>query len=260
MTGVQTCALPIFPIYSDEIIDDLQYKGLKLIQKKNGFRFGVDAVLLADFADVRKTDRVIDLGTGTGIIAVLLAGKSGAASVTGLEIQPDIAEMAQRSVKLNALEDRVKIINGDLRECAGYLGTAGFNVVVTNPPYMNLGGGLLNPSDTKAVSRHEIMCNLDDIATVSSRLLLPGGLFFMVHRPDRLVDVVYHMRCRGIEPKYIRFVHPSPYKKANLMLIKGMKGGRPQLKMLEPLYIYDENGAYSKEINQIYGREVEDFE
>lgn len=241
-------------INDDERIDDLQYKGLKLIQKTKGFCFGVDAVLLANFADIKKNAAVIDLGTGTGIIPILLAGKTEAKKITGIEIQPEMAEMANRSVVLNKLELRVEISNSDLKNTIERFGASTFDVVVSNPPYMNNGGGLLNARDTKAISRHEIMCTLEDVIKVSSRLLVPGGQFAMVHRPERLVDIVYHMRQFGIEPKYLRFVHPSPYKKANLLLIKGTRGGNPQLKMLEPLYVYDENGNYSKEINEIYGR------
>lgn len=244
------------PVYENERIDDLQYKGLRIIQKKDGFCFGIDAVLLANFTDVKKGDQVLDLGTGTGIIPILLAGKTGAKTITGLEIQEEMVEMAERSVKLNNLGDRVKIVHGDLRKAVELFGSSRFNVVTVNPPYMNAGGGLVNPSDKKAISRHEILCTLEDVIRVSSRLLLPGGQFAMVHRPERLVDIMCLMRGYGIEPKYLRFVHPSPYKKANLLLIKGAKGGNPQLKMMEPLYIYDEEGNYTDEINRIYCRDL----
>lgn len=238
----------------NERIDDLQYKGLKLIQNTQGFCFGVDAVLLSNFADVKKGARVIDLGTGTGIIAVLIAGKTEAESVFGLEIQENMAEMASRSVQLNNLTSRVRMVHGDIKESVDLFGAAQFDVVVSNPPYMNSGGGLVNPADMKAVSRHELLCTLEDVIKSSSRLLKPGGQFAMVHRPDRLVDIVYLMRSHKIEPKYIRFVHPSPYKKPNLLLIKGTRGGNPQLKMMNPLYVYDENGNYSEEIDRIYDR------
>jgi len=244
----------------NERIDDLQYKGLKLIQKKDGFCFGVDAVLLSDFADIKKGARVIDLGTGTGIIPVLLAGKTEAGSITGLEIQPQMAEMAQRSVMLNNLQDRVNILCGDIKMCTEIFGASSFDAIVTNPPYMNSGGGLVNPSDSKAISRHEILCTLEDVVRTSSKLLVPGGQMAMVHRPGRLVDIIFLMRSCRIEPKYLRFVYPSPYKKANLILIKGTKGGNPQLKMLPPLYVYDENGNYSDEINRIYCRGAEGIE
>lgn len=244
----------------NERIDDLQYKGLKLIQNKKGFCFGVDAVLLTNFVDVKKGDSVLDLGTGTGIITILLAGKTDAVSIEGLEIQPGMAEMANRSVALNNLQDRVRITNGDIKNSVELFGSSKFDVVVSNPPYMNQGGGLINSSDSKAISRHEILCTLEDVIKVSSKILVPGGQLAMVHRPERLVDILCLMRNYSIEPKYIRFVHPSPYKKANLMLVKGTRGGNPQLKMMDPLYVYDENGNYSKEINEIYCRSVESNE
>lgn len=244
----------------NERIDDLQYRGLKIIQKVDGFCFGLDAVLLANFADIKKGDAVIDLGTGTGIISILIAGKTEAKYVTGLEIQEEMAQMAQRSVKLNNIDDRVRIIHGDIKESVELFGASKFNVVVTNPPYMNQGGGLLNISDTKAISRHEIKCTLEDVIKASAKLLVTGGQLAMVHRPDRLVDIVWFMRKYSIEPKYIRFVHPSPHKKANLLLIKGTRQGRAQLKMMEPLYVYDESGNYSKEIDDIYSREVGNIE
>jgi tRNA1Val (adenine37-N6)-methyltransferase len=241
-------------LLENERIDDLQYKGLKLIQKKGGFCFGVDAVLLANFVDVKKNDEVIDLGTGTGIIPVLLAGKTEARRITGLEIQREMFEMASRSVMLNKLEDRVAIIHGDLKEAVELFGASRFNVVVANPPYMNKGGGIVNPSGPKAISRHEIMCTLEDVIRVSSKLLVPGGQLAMVHKPERLVDIICLMRSYRVEPKYIRFVHPSPYRKANLLLVKGFRNGNPQLKMMEPLYVYDQNGEFSEEVNRIYGR------
>jgi len=243
-------------LMKNEKIDDLQYKGLKLIQKDKAFRFGLDAVLLANFVDVKKGSSVIDLGTGTGIISILLAEKTEAASIVGLEIQEEIAEMAQRSVKMNCLEDRVKIVCGDIKDSVDLFGASSFDAVVSNPPYMNQGGGIINISDTKAIARHEILCTLEDVIRSASKLLVPGGQFAMVHRPDRLADIIWLMRNFTIEPKYIRFVHPSPYRKANLLLIKGTRQGRPQLKMMEPLYVYDEEGKYSKEINEIYCREV----
>lgn len=243
-------------LLQNERIDDLQYKGLKIIQKTDGFCFGVDAVLLANFADIRKGDRVIDLGTGTGIIPVLLAGKTAAKEIVGLEIQAEMAEMAARSVMLNGLSERVRMVHGDIKKSLEDFGAASFNSVVSNPPYMNSGGGLVNPSDMKAISRHEILCTLEDVIMAGSKLLVPGGQFAMVHRPERLVDIVYLMRSSGIEPKYLRFVYPSPYKKPNLILVKGTRGGNPQLKMMEPLYVYDEHGNYSEEINRIYCRDI----
>lgn len=241
-------------IFDGERVDDLQCGGLLLIQKKTGFRFGIDAVLLADFADVGKGARVIDLGTGTGVIPVLLAGKTRAREICGIEIQHDVAGMAQRTVRLNGLESRVGIICGDLKDAPSLYGPSSFNVVLSNPPYMNRGAGLVNPDDSRAIARHEIKCTLEDVVAAGARLLAPGGQFALVHRPSRLVDIVWLMRKYVVEPKYVRFVHPSPYRKPNLVLIKGCKGGNPELKMMAPLYVYDEEGKYTREIDEIYGK------
>ena len=241
-------------IKENERIDDLQYKGLKLIQKKDGFCFGIDAVLLAYFAQVPKNGRVIDLGTGTGIIAVLVAAKKEPAGVVGLEIQADMADMASRSVILNGLEDKISIVHGDIRDAVQLFGASGFDAVVTNPPYMEKGGGLLNPEDAKAISRHEILCSLEDVISVSARLLKPCGKFSMAHRPHRLADIMYNMRKYRIEPKLMRFVHPSPGKKPNLVLVSGTKYGKAELRVQEPLYVYDSSGRYTEEIDEIYSR------
>lgn len=238
----------------NERIDDLQLNGLKLIQKPEAFCFGVDAVLLSYFADVKKDQKVLDIGTGTGIIPVLLAGKTKAKAIVGLEIQEDMAEMASRSIRLNNLEERVSIVNGDVKEYRRYFGKSSFDVVVSNPPYTNKGCGLVNPRDSKAISRHEILCSLDDVVEAAASMLVPGGQLAVVHRPERLADIIYSMRNCGIEPKYLRMVHPKPYKKPTMILIKGNRGGNPELKVLEPLYVYNENGTYSEEINRIYGR------
>lgn len=244
-----------FELKRNERIDDLQCNGLRLIQNTEGFRFGADAVLLANFARIRKGQRVIDLGTGTGIIPVLLAGKTEADEIEGLEIQPEIAEMASRSVMLNHLEGRIRITCGDIKDGADLFGTGSFDVVVTNPPYKHSGSGLINPDDSIAISKHEILCSLEDVISTSSSILKDNGKFFMVHRPERMVDIVYLMRQYRIEPKRIRFVHPYPGRRPNLMLVEGMKHGGAFLNFMDPLYIYDEHGNYTEEINRIYGRD-----
>ena len=238
----------------NERIDDLQLNGLKLIQDPEAFCFGVDAVLLSDFADVKRGQKVLDIGTGTGIIPILLAGKTKAGSLVGLEIQGKMAEMAARSVELNGLENRVSIVTGDIKDYRKYFSKASFEVVVSNPPYTNKGCGLVNPYDTKAISRHEIMCSLQDVVRAAADLLSPGGQLAMVHRPERLADIICCMRECGIEPKYLRMVHPKPYKKPTMILIKGNRGGNPELKVMDPLYVYNADGTYSEEINRIYGR------
>jgi len=240
-------------VFPGETVDDLQ-NGYKIIQKNNSFRYGVDAVLLAEFADIKQGSSVIDLGTGTGVISILIYARRKIADITALEIQKDIADMAERSVRLNGLEKSIKVLCMDLRDSPELLGRARYDCIVTNPPYMKKGCGINNPSETKAISRFEIMCSLEEVLMTSKALLKPGGKFFMVHRTDRLADIIYEMRNNGIEPKRIRFVHPSAGKRPNLLLIEGARGGNKELKFMDPLYIYSKAGEYTEEIQRIYGR------
>ncbi len=235
-----------------ERIDDLQFKGLKIIQNTKKFCFGTDAVLLSHFAGVKKGDKVVDLGTGTGIIPILLAGRSKDLEIIGVEIQPDMAEMANRSVKLNKLESRVRIISGDLKEAPAMLGQRGYTLVVSNPPYKKAGSGIVNPYDSKAIARHEILCTLEDILSVASKLLVVGGRFAMIHQTDRLMDILMGMRQYKLEPKRIRLIHPNQNKAPNLVLIEATLQGRPYLKWMPPLFIYNEKGQYTEELLEIY--------
>lgn len=237
-----------------ERIDDLQLKGLRLIQDKTGFCFGVDAVLLANFAKVKRGAKVVDLGTGTGIIPMLIAGKSEASEIIGVEIQEEVYEMATRSVRLNNLEDRVRIINADIKTIDKELEVHGYHVVTSNPPYMHM-DGIKNPNDKKAISRHEVLCNLEDVIRAASRLTMPKGKFFMIHRPTRLVDIIDLGRKYRLEPKQIQFIHPRANKAPNLMLVEFAKDGRPELKILDPLYVYGEDGNYTEELKAIYANE-----
>lgn len=241
-------------IYEDECLDDLQAGGLFLIQKKNGFKFGVDAVLLSDFAKDARSKRTLDLCTGTGIVPILLAAKTNTPVICGLEIQPEIADMAKRSVEYNKLSDRISLKCGDLKNACEIYGKGVFDKITCNPPYMKCGAGIQNDTDTKSVSRHEVMCTLDDVIRVSAELLIPKGRFFMIHRPSRLADIMCAMRRYRIEPKKMRFVHPAPSKAPNMVLVEGMKDGGEDMKILPPLYVYGGDGAYSEEINEIYGR------
>lgn len=211
-------------VLQGEAIDDLQ-NGYRIIQKSDSFRFGVDAVLLADFANVKHHHSVIDLGTGTGIIPILIYAKKKPRFITAVEIQEDMAEMAERSVSLNGLENSIKVECMDLKDAPKLLGKATYDCVVTNPPYVKKECGINNPSESKAIARFEIMCSLEDVLTTAKELLKPGGKFFMVHRTDRLADIIYEMRNKGIEPKRIRFVHPSIGKRPNLLLIEGAMRG-----------------------------------
>ena len=240
-------------IKNDECLDDLQ-NGFFVIQKQNGFKFGIDAVLLADFAKDARSESTLDLCTGTGIVPILFAAKTNTHNIYGIEIQEEIAEMAQRSVKYNKLENRVHITCGDLKRAADIYGKSRFDKITCNPPYMKYGTGMRNNIDTKSLSRHEVMCTLEDVINISSQLIVPNGRFFMIHRPARLADIMCAMRKYRIEPKRLRFIHPSHEKAPNLVLIEGMKDGGEELKLLPPLYVYDSNGKYSEEINIIYGR------
>lgn len=241
-------------IGKDESIDDLQLNGLQLIQKEQGFRFGVDDVLLSHFANVKKKHRVIDLCTGTGIVSFLVYGKYKPQEVIGLEIQDDMVEMANRSSKLNDTSDIVKFVQGDLKDKALLDSLGRFDVVTVNPPYKLNNAGILNPNDKLAIARHEIMCNLEDVIVSARRLLKDNGRMFIVHRPERLADIFGLMRKYKIEPKRVRLVQPNTKKAPNIVLVEGQRDGGAFLKWEETLYVYDDNGNYSEEINRIYGR------
>ena len=237
----------------NERLDDLQRNGLKIIQKTDGFCFGMDAVLLSGFASVKPGERALDLGTGTGIIPLLLSAKTKGDHFTGLEIQTEIMKMAQRSVALNGLEKKIDIIQGDIKEASRIFGAASFDVVTSNPPYMNDAHGLKNPGDVKAISRHEVLCTLEDVVREGTKALKPGGRFYMVHRPHRLAEIITVMRQYKLEPKRMKFVHPFADKDANMVLIEAVRGGGAWMKVEAPVIVYKEPGVYTDEIYSIYG-------
>lgn len=237
----------------NERIDDLQRNGLKIIQRTDGFCFGMDAVLLSGFAQVRAGEWVLDLGTGTGILPLLLSAKTEGEHFTGLEIQKDIAAMAARSVALNKLEEKIEIINGDIREAGGLFGAASFDVVTANPPYMNDAHGLKNPTESKAVARHEVLCTFEDVARETAKVLRPGGRMYLVHRPHRLIELIGTLKSYRLEPKRMKFVHPFAGREANMVLIEAVRGGGAWLKVEAPIIVYKEPGVYSDEIHEIYG-------
>lgn len=237
----------------NERIDDLQRNGYKIIQNKDKFCFGMDAVLLSGFAKVKPGERVIDLGTGTGIIPILLEAKYEGEHYTGLEIQSEMARMAARSVALNNLEEKISIVEGDIREAGAVFGLSKFDVVISNPPYMNDAHGLKNPDLPKAIARHEVMCALEDVVREAARLLRPGGRFYMVHRPHRLIEIITALTSHKLEPKRMKFVHPYVDKEANMVLIEAVRGGRSMVKVEAPVVVYQEPGVYTKEIYEIYG-------
>lgn len=240
-------------LMENERLDDLQRNGLKIIQKTDGFCFGMDAVLLSGFASVKPGERVLDMGTGTGIIPLLLSAKTSGEHFTGLEIQDEIAEMAARSVRLNHLEDRIHIVKGDIKEASRIFGAASFDVVTTNPPYMNDAHGLKNPTEVKAISRHEILCTLEDVVREGARVLKPGGRMFMVHRPHRLIEIIQAMKSYKLEPKRMKLVHPFKDKDANMVLLEAVRGGGSWMKVEAPIIVYKEPGVYTDEIYDIYG-------
>ncbi len=239
----------------NEKIDDLEFKNLKIIQNKDGFCFGIDSILLTDFAkNIKQNSKVIDLGTGTGIIPILLYGKTKNTKFVGVEIQPEVAEMANRSVKLNLLENNIEILNTNILELSKIYNRGSFDVVTTNPPYKKINTGVINENNKKLISRHEITASLEDFIRTASFLLKDLGEFYMVHRPDRLVDIFYEMRKNKIEPKKIKFIYPNKNKKTNLVLIKGIKNGKQFLEFENNLYVYNEDGNYTNEILKIYNK------
>ena len=244
---------PMEGLLENERIDDLQRNGLKIIQKTDGFCFGMDAVLLSGFAHVKRGEKVLDMGTGTGIIPLLLSAKTQGEHFTALEIQKEIAEMAARSVAMNHLEDKIEIVNGDIKEASRIFGGASFDVVTTNPPYMNEAHGLKNPTEVKAISRHEVLCTLDDVVREGAKVLKSGGRMYMVHRPHRLIEIITAMKQYKMEPKRMCMVHPFKDKEANMVLIEAVKGGGSWLKMEAPIIVYKEPGVYTDEIYSIYG-------
>ena len=236
-----------------ERIDDLQRNNLKIIQDPDRFCFGMDAVLLSGFATAREGERVLDLGTGTGIIPILMSAKTKAKELIGLEIQADSADMALRSVRLNDLEDKVKIIQGDIKEAESLFDAASFDVVTSNPPYMINSHGLQNQEAPKAIARHEVSCTLEDVVAAAARCLKSGGKFYMVHRPFRLAEIMVVMHEHRLEPKRMQLVYPFVDKEPSMVLIEGVRGGKSRITVEKPLIIYENPGKYTPEIFDIYG-------
>ena len=239
----------------NERIDDLEFKGLKIIQNEKGFCFGMDSVLLSDFAkNIKNNSSVLDLGTGTGIIPILLCGKTNLKKVVGIEIQQDVANMAKRSSQLNNLQDRFEVVNTNIIDLKNIYEKQSFDVIVTNPPYKKENTGIINENEAKLISRHEITANLEDFISISKDLLKDKGEFYMVHRPERLVDILSLMRKYKIEPKILKFVSPNKNKEPNLILIKGIKNANGFLRVEKNLYVYNEDGKYTNEILKIYNK------
>lgn len=240
-------------LLEQERLDDLHRNGYHIIQNPSKFCFGMDAVLLSHFAQVKSGERAIDLGTGTGIIPILLEAKTQGEHFTGLEIQPESADMARRSVAYNHLDDKINIEIGNIKDASTQFGASSFDVVTTNPPYMTGQHGLTNPNEAKAIARHEILCNLEDVIRESAKLLKPRGRFYMVHRPFRLAEIMCLMHQYKLEPKRMRLVHPFVDKEPNMVLVEGLRGGKSRITIEKPLVVYKEPGVYTEEIYEIYG-------
>lgn len=246
-------AIKTVELFENERIDDLQRSNLKIIQNTEKFCFGMDAVLLSGYALCKAGDKVLDIGTGTGIIPILMTAKTNAEHYTGLEIQHESAEMAARSVELNELQDKVTIVEGDIKNAGELFAPASFDVITTNPPYMIGEHGLKNPDEPKAIARHEIKCNLDDIIKASAYLLKDKGHFYMVHRPFRLSEIIVTLVKYGLEPKRMQLVHPYIDKEPNMVLIEARKGCKSRITVEAPLIIYKEAGVYTDKVFEIYG-------
>lgn len=236
-----------------ERLDLLQRNGYQIIQNPEKFCFGMDAVLLSGFAKAKKGERVLDMGTGTGIIPILMEAKTEAAELIGLEIQPESADMARRSVAWNDLQHKIQIVEGDIKEAASIFGAASFDVVTCNPPYMIGQHGIQNPDAPKAIARHEILCTLEDVIAQAAKLCKPGGRFYMVHRPFRLAEIITEMTKYRLEPKRMQLVYPFVDKEPNMVLIEGVRGGRSRMTVEKPLIVYKEPGVYTSEIYDVYG-------
>lgn len=242
-------------IKENERIDDLEYKGLKIIQNKDGFCFGIDSILLSDFAkEIPNNAKVIDLGTGTGIISILLCEKTKLSKIIGVEIQKEVYELAQRNSKLNNLENKFEVINENIKNLENILEKNSFDAIVTNPPYKKENTGLTNENKLKLISRHEIEANLEDFIEISSKLLKNNGAFYMVHRPERLADIIDILRKNKLEPKTLQLIYPKINKQPTMILIKAIKNAKPFLKIKEPLIIYNQNNTYTDEVLKIYNK------
>jgi len=241
-------------LLQNEILDDLQISNLKIIQKKDGFKFGTDAVLLSDYAKTVPSSNTLDLCTGSGIVPILLSAKTSCEKFYGIEIQKDYADMAQRSVEMNGLDDRIKIINADLKNSIELFGKRSFDLITCNPPYIRSNSAVLNQADSKIIARHEVMCSLEDIISVASSLISLTGHFVMVHRPSRLCDIIFLMRKYSIEPKRMRFVQKTADDTPSLVLIDGLYKGKSELKIAPPLILQNKDGTETQEYKIIYSK------
>jgi tRNA1Val (adenine37-N6)-methyltransferase len=237
----------------NERVDELQRNGYKIIQNPEKFCFGMDAVLLTGFAKDAVGETLLDLGTGTGIIPILMEAKTEIAHLTGLEVQEESADMARRSVELNSLSDKISIVTGDIKEAGSLFKAASFDCITCNPPYMIGQHGLTNPDAPKAIARHEVLCTFEDVVRAAAKLLKPGGHFYLVHRPFRLAEIMTTLSAYKLEPKRMQLVYPYIDKEPNMVLLEAVRGGKPRMTVEKPLIVYSEPGKYMPEIYDIYG-------
>jgi tRNA1Val (adenine37-N6)-methyltransferase len=237
----------------NERLDELQRNGYRIIQNPEKFCFGMDAVLLTGFAAQARGNSLLDLGTGTGIIPILMEAKTEIPHLTGLEVQEESADMARRSVELNGLSDKISIVTGDIKEAGSLFKAASFDCITCNPPYMIGQHGLTNPDEPKAIARHEVLCTFDDVARVTAKLLKPGGHFYLVHRPFRLAEIITTLSAYKLEPKRMQLVYPYVDKEPNMVLLEAVRGGKSRMTVEKPLIVYSEPGKYMPEIYDIYG-------
>lgn len=233
----------------------LGYKNMYIYQDTESFNFSLDSVLLPNFVTLNKNiNKIIDIGCGNAPISLILSTKTDAL-ITGVEIQKEIATLAQESVLINQLNDQIQIINQDIKLLYKNIESDSYDVVVCNPPFFKINeNSKLNKNDTKTIARHELMLNLDDLFKISKKILKNNGIVALVHRPERLVDILCKMREYNIEPKKIRFVYPKVGKNANMVLVEGRKNGNPGLKILENLIVHDEHGNYTQEVLKYFER------
>ena len=236
----------------DEELDQLFDGRLKIIQKKEGYRFSVDAILLAHFASLIEASSIIDLGTGSAIIPLVLARKSAAPSIVGVEVQEQLAAMARRTIALNGLTDRISILHNDLRKVRDYLKPSSFDLVVCNPPYYPVTEGRINPDSEKAIARHEIMATLKDVAAASHYLVKPEGVITIIFPAKRIIDLLDTLKQTGITPKRLRMIHSTCQSEGKLVIIEAVKVGSPELAVEKPFLIYNQGGEYSEEMQTIY--------
>ena len=244
-------------IKENERLDDLQLKSdnrdIMIIQNPSYFCFGIDAVLLANLSKIKTGDKVLDLCTGNGIIPLIIAAKTNASEIHGVEIQENIADMATRSAEMNKFTDKIKIFNEDLKDFKG----REYDVITCNPPYKKADSGKISENRELSIARNEICCTLEDVISAARKMLKPYGRFYMIHRPERLSDILCLMREYKTEAKSIRFIHPNEKKEPTMVFLEGVKNSASSLKVEKPLFVYDSDGTYTSEILEIYGKSNE---